>query len=283
MTSSFIYPTIVSLPLGYDATIIAAVDQIADRLVASDTSVECAVCVVREGSQVYEETRLLVFENGKLVSGVPAPFFLPDAADQGVQFPAYAELSINSLRGDAVFSHKSVISLYTIYTKAGKKTFYSDNAYKYGAPPIITQMAAFGQYVDGHPLIHLDRQRDLGETIVLINPYKKKVLANVKTQDGRLLPRLRIPPMSARNVRLGSLMRDDEDSWIGQIQLSATNRLIPFIIKHSLQDPLLISDHEHFDPYRSDPTHFPATQLFRIGAGRLATRVGALVRPRRQI
>ena len=80
---------------------------------------------------------------------------------------------------------------------------------------------------------------------------------------------LRVSAMSVRNVDLASLLLRDEDSWRGHIQLFANNRIITFNIKHSMMDPLIISDHEHLDPYRSDPTHMAAFRLLRMAAGRI--------------
>ena len=39
-------------------------------------------------------------------------------------------------------------------------------------------------------------------------------------------------------------------------------------MKHSLREPGIISDHEHLDPYRGEPTHFPATRWFRLKVGK---------------
>ncbi len=35
-----------------------------------------------------------------------------------------------------------------------------------------------------------------------------------------------------------------EEMWAGQIQITATNRVITFNVKHSFKDPTNISDHE---------------------------------------
>ena len=121
-------------------------------------------------------------------------------------------------------------------------------------------------YIDAYPVIRIDKTRDLGETFVLINPYKRPILAQIVTHDGRSLPRTRISPESACNVDLSALLQGNETAWTGHVQLTANNRLIPFNIKHSFQDPTLISDHEHLDPYRSDPTYQPITLSMRARA-----------------
>src|SRR6185503_17834251 len=99
----------------------------------------------------------------------------------------FLELSFRAEDGTPIFRDTSVINFYSIYLKEGKKSFFSDNAYRYGSPPTIDQIAAFGKYIDAYPVIHLDRKRDLGETATLINPYRKTIRAKIITNDGREL------------------------------------------------------------------------------------------------
>ena len=268
MAESLIYPTIVSLPLGYDCTIIPPVEQIGKRLVVAEAGIELYFNVVREGGVVFEHSEALRFSNGVLQGEMPSPFVWPDQSELGVTNPAYLEMGVVPDGDRPVFRSKAVLGLYSIYSKPGKKSFFSDNAYKYGSPQVIGQIAEFGRYVDTYPVIDLDRSRNLGETIVLINPYKKAVIAQIRTYDGVESERLRVSPMSVRNFDLASLLLRERDEWRGHIQLFANNRIISFNIKHSLNDPLIISDHEHLDPYRSDPTHMAAFRMLRNAAGR---------------
>lgn len=278
MGFSFLYPTISSLPSGYDSTVVIPTWVVAQRLINGTGLVYCEMKVIHEGSVEFERKIPLEYKGGILVSQEPEPIFWPDAGSRWQNSPGFLELSFVTENDAPIFITNRVAGFYTIYSKQGKKSFFSDNAYKYGSPPVIAQIAEFGAFVDGHPLIHLDRKRDLGETITLINPYKRPILATFKTQDGRTLPRTRIPASSARNIRLSQLLRDDEDSWIGQIQLTANNRVITYNIKHSLVDPTVISDHEHLDPFRSDPTHQPATVAWRIRLSELLGKCGRVLR-----
>ena len=79
---------------------------------------------------------------------------------------------------------------------------------------------------------------------------------------------------SVLNIRLEELLRPNEESWIGHLQLTATNRLVTFHIKHSMADATIISDHEHLDPFRGDRTHYPLTQLIRLRYGEFLKRHG---------
>lgn len=283
MAYSYIYPSIISLPAGYDCTLALPMGRIADRLPGRTGQVDYRMTVFREGAQTGLREGTLDFEDGRVRDAAahnttwPAPGEDGDSAgaDGGAVPSSFLELAFRAPDDELLFTDKRTIGFYSIHTKPGEKSFFSDNAYKFGAPPIISQIAAFRRYVEGYPVVHIDRARDLGETLTLINPYHKPVLARVVSSDGRRLPRLRVPAMSARNIRLVDLLRPDETAWRGQIQLTANNRLVPYHVKHSLEDPRIISDHEHLDPFRDDPTHMPFTL-------RLRQVVGAYLETRRR-
>lgn len=267
MAFSFVYPTIVSLPLGYDATIVPPIRQIVGRLTVPDAEVALNMTVYRDGVGTELPPAIHRFESGKPVGDDPAPLVVRDALDDGIESPGYLELEAKSADGSEIFSSKQVFGLYSIFGKDGKASFFSDNAYKYGSPPVINQMARFRVYVDTYPVIHIDRERDLGESLTLINPYRMPIVTRIRTEDGRELKRRKVPSQAALTITLSDLLRDDEDQWIGQVQLTANNRLITFTFKHRFADPTVISDYEHLDPFRDDPTHLPLTQRLRQDVG----------------
>ncbi len=79
--------------------------------------------------------------------------------------------------------------------------------------------------------------------------------------------------MTGRMINLAELIAPDEPRWMGRIQLTANNRVITHIVKHSISDPTRISTVEHLDPFRADPTHSP---LFRW----LCLTIGQVLRSR---
>lgn len=269
MPYAFTFPVITSLPRGYDCTIPMPVARLAERLIDGRGDVVIDYQVVHEGAVKQEEAIDVRFEDGAVVGAPPAPIRWADAGKRWGANSGYIDIAFRARNDEQIFENKQEIGFYAIYSKPGKKSFFSDNAYKYGAPPVIAQIASFGRYVDGYPVVHLDREKDLGETITLINPYMKPILAEIRTLDGRALPRTRVPPMSARNLRLIGLLGEQETTWRGHIQITASNRLITYNVKHSLKDPNVISDHEHLDPFRDDPTHFPASLTIRAELGRI--------------
>lgn len=268
MAWNYLLPTISSLPSGYDCTVPLPIDAIARRITAGPCTVTAQYRVYHEGIVVHEDSLRIAFDERMRPTAAPPPLVWRDAGPSWGGRTGFLELSFRAEDEREVFTSKAAIGFYTIYTGPGKKSFFSDNAYKYGAPPIISQIAAFGRFVDGYPVVHLDRDRDFGESITLINPYKRPVLAKILSHDGRTTGNIKILPLSARSVALIDLLRPDERSWFGQIQLTASNRLVTYSVKHAISDPMLISDHEHLDPFRADPTHLPAFQALRQRIGK---------------
>ena len=271
MASPFMFPTITSLPAGYDCVIAVPIERLAQKCIR-DGRIHGAIRVFYRGEVIKTVEHAFEVCNRKPVGNFPQ-FHWADHGDEWEGNAGFLELSFRSDDGVSIFRDTSVINFYSIYTKSGKKSFFSDNAYRYGSPPTINQIAAFGKYVDAYPVIHLDRKRDLGETVTLINPYKKAVRAKVITNDGREL-RGKVEPCSVLNIRLAELLKNNEDEWLGHLQLTATNRLVTFHVKHSMADPRLISDHEHMDPFRGEPTHFPLTRMIRLRWGSYLQKLG---------
>jgi hypothetical protein len=268
MPWSYLLPTITSLPIGYDCTIPIPADTLARRTTVAAGVIRVSHRVYREGEIVDEGEREIVLKGGGVEGKPPEPLVWRDRGAAWDAYSGFAEVGFRAADEREIFASKAALPFYAVYSAPGKKSFFSDNAYKYGSPPVISQIAAFGRFVDGYPVVHLDRDRDLGETITLINPYMRPVLAQLVSQDRRTLGKIKVPPLSARNLRLIELLAPGERSWFGQIQLTASNRLVTYDVKHSLRDPTLISDHEHLDPFRADPTHLPLFQALRQRVGK---------------
>ncbi len=277
--SSFVYPAVVSLPLGYDCTFPIDLNRLVEQLAVPDARLRLVARRYHESKVVEETERRLDFVGRKLVSGTPEILVWHDAAERGEVHPSFAEIAITSLDDVPVFSSQRAVSNYSIYTKPGKKAFFSDNAFKYGAPPIISLMAKLGRFVEGYPSIHLDRARDCGETVLLINPYLRPILVRIVTNDDRTPLKARVPAQSVRAVPLIDFLREGETRWLGRIQLTANNRLITFHVRHSIANTSVISDHEHLDPFRTERTHLPMSEAARISfAGALRQLKRAIAR-----
>ena len=270
--SDYLIPTISSLPLGYDCLIPIPAAKFTARLTGDSGRVRHRLRVYYDGQIVAEETRQFDIRGGRISSPWPDAYQWYDRNVPGCENPGFLESEFRVEEGDIYFVGNTPLAFYSIYSAAGKKGFLSDNAYKFSAPPVIAQIAAYARYVDTYPAVRLDRERDYGDSLVLINPYNKPILCSVKTMDKRKLPRFRVPALSARYLHLDNLFEENESTWTGEIQLTANNRLVTFDIKHALSDIRTISDHEHLDPFRADPTHMPLFQWCRAYVGEVLSR-----------
>ena len=271
MRFAYMIPSVSSLPSGYDCTLQPPIQRLGNYLAEGRGAVLQTISVYAEGECLYTREAEFHYQDGHLIGTPPDPFvWHRSRLPSGIN--GYLENSFHIADGAPLFLTNTVIAFYTIYNTPGKKSFFSDNAYLYASPPVISQIAKYGRYIDGYPVVRVDRNRDYGESIIFINPYQKPIKARIMTKDGREIPNIRIPPKSAHMTSLERLLTGDETSWAGQIQITATNRVITFDAKHSLEYPTVISDHEHLDPYRGEPTHFPAFRWFRLKVGRWASQ-----------
>lgn len=267
MLYSYVFPTIVTLPLGYRAIVIPPIEQVRERLAVPDADVLINLTRYAEGQATTVGSYTLPYRAGRYDGPDVPPFEISDPRSDGLSHPGYLEIETVHPNGENVFQSKRVFGLYTVFTGENRASFLSDNAYKYGSPPIISQMARFKTFVQTYPVIRVDRQKGFGESLTLINPYKMALVASIVTEDGRKLKRRKIPPQSARNWDLSEILREGEAEWSGQIQLTANNRVITFNFKHAFGDQERISDYEHLDPFREDPTHMPLSVLLRQRIG----------------
>ena len=182
-------------------------------------------------------------------------------------YPAYVDLEITSSDRNLIFSSNKGLGFYSIFTNKTKKTFLSDNAFKHGAASIIYQISVLKRYVDTFSAIHINKSKNFGETLFLINPFKKKIVSKIISNENKRI-NLIIPPESVRELNLNNFMTDNFE-WKGHIQIYATNRLVTFISKHAYDNSEMISDFEHLDPYRTENTTLSLAQMARVKLGNL--------------
>jgi len=261
----YIYTTIVTLPLGYNTKVIIPVKALKERISKDyhDFEVEVKFTGFREGKIFHDELKII----NKASQGF-LEFEIEDQ-DKFSQFPGYAELSFIEKNKKSIFTDRQAMSFYTTYYHKNKKSFLSDNAYKFGSPATINQMASIKKYIDAYPTVTIDKRKDLDESLVFINPYKRKIKSYIISSDGRKIENIIISPFSAKEILLSKLLKENESCWQGHVQLTASNRLITFNFKHSYSNKKIISDYEHLDPFRGDPTYIPLTKFLRQKIGSL--------------
>jgi len=262
---SYILPTVISLPLGYNCRIFLPCDSLISRLVKGiDYEISINIKAYREKNIFFEKT-IEIDKKNKIQN---LDFLIPDQQNHS-KFAGYAELEIYEKNKKIIFKNRAALNFYSIFFKEGKKSFLSDNAYKFGSPTVINQMSVIKKYLDAYPTVTIDKKIDLGETIVMINPYPKEIVASLVTNDNRSINKIKINSQSSKEVSLCDLLDEKEIFWQGHIQIKATNRIITFNYKHSLKNNKIISDYEHLDPYRGEPTFLPSFQLLRIKIGQI--------------
>jgi hypothetical protein len=279
MATNYIVPRIYLLPAGYDLHLEPPYHSFGKALKSGTAVLTCVTRILHEGEIIQETSQTAEYKNGVLVSEIPKPVIWNDNSAKWGDEPGYLEFDIQTADGAlSVIDYIGPVS-YGTYHARGRKSVFADGPMKYASPPTIGQIAEYGRFVEGQAVVRIDRARDYGESIALINPYRRPILVRVAGSDGRALPRFKVPPFSARYARLANLLTENETSWVGHVQLTATNRIVTFDAKHSLKDPTLFSHFEHLDPFRADPTHMPAFKWLRIKIGWILARRGILLRP----
>lgn len=260
-------PIVCVLPEGYDCTLDIPFLKLEKLFEKIDQEVIWRIRVFRNGAQTENIETLIEVSKGKILD-VPKPFVIPREEDGWREDPRFFESDFITKDGTAGFTSNHAPPFYTLLTAPDSKSVFSDNAYKFSNPVTIMQVQAYGLYTDAYAPILVDLDKDYGETIGMINPYNKTIVANISASDGRCIERIRIPALSARLTLLDRLLTQDEKLWRGRIQIKANNRLVTFSMKHSAENPARLTDFEHLDPFRADPTHLPAFQRLRQGVGK---------------
>lgn len=274
---AYLPPKICWLPGGYGCMLTVPTDALAVTLRHGTGRIVLSWRVWRQGQMAQERIDPLHFEGSRLVGGPHASFVWPPAGNWDLD-GGYLEFAAETEDHGPAFIGTEVPAQYASYFAPGRKSFFTCVQYKFGEPRVIAQIARFGHYLDGYPVIRIDRAKGLGESVAFVNPYKMPILAEVRTHDGRSLPRTRIPAQSAKRLSLEGLLAPGESAWSGSIQITGTNRVIAYTVKHDFGDPANLTKAEHMDPFRADPTHVSAFQAFRVKFGHWAKDVRARLR-----
>lgn len=267
MAYSYLIPGVTSLQPGYRCTIKPILSMIENCLISPNVDISVWLDIFRDGQKIDRQEKMLSFRLGAAITDKELFFNWPEKGYMQSERAGYVEFGYTSADGKPVFRTNLAAGIYAIFSRPGYKGFISDLSHKYSSPPTINQIAVHGRYIDGYPPVLLDRAKDYGETIVLINPYRRPIIAEIRSHDNQVLPRIKILPQSAENISLAPFLPQDKSRWEGRIQLTASNRLITFSLKHLFSDPSVICDHEHLDPYRGETTHAPWFQYLRMTVG----------------
>lgn len=262
--SSFYYliPVIFSLPVGHRIDLAIPPDLLRRRLNRDGADVDIVARALIEGREVWTEARTVPLTKSDSGGEPIVLSFENDAAAHGGA-NGYLEVEFLSTDGNANFSGKAPPELYGIYTIPGRQSFRADGSYKFGVPSVIASVTAYKVFVEAFPVVDLDRTENRLESMTFVNPYSRPLVVTLATVDNRKLPRVKVPAQSVRWVALEGLLRDGEDKLRTRLQLSATNRVVSYHVRHGAGTIPVITDHEHLDIFRADPTHVPISLYLR--------------------
>ena len=261
----YLLPLVIAFPKGYDVCAIFPLDQIASRLNSEyDEKILITCKLINDGNVLEKEEKQFIISKNNIKNKNESFIF---KERHSLENPSYLEVEIISQEKKLIFNDNFGLSFYSIFSSENKKTFLSDNAFKTGTPNVIYQISKLKKFVDTYSAIEVDVEKSLGETMLFINPYKKRVVCKIIDYD-KNFAELIIPPESCREQSLDYFANTKKlKHWKGHIQIFATNRLITFNYKHDLNDNKLISDFEHLDPYRLEDTTVSLSKLARIKIG----------------
>ena len=258
----------ISPPPGYRLMQSINVDGIGALLDRSDEVVTVSRTLLLGERQLDSQVEEIRYRDRR-VTRPTAPYLVEAVEENGWSAGGplpYLETHV-MIEGDGQFTDQFVPPFYTVYGGADRKSFFSDNALKYGNTVTIHQIRAFGAWVEGYPLSMVDPQRDIDESLVLINPFLRPAVVDVTIEGREEKKRFRIDPQTGKRISLAEAFGIGDEGWGGQVYVSGKNRVVMYVAKHSLADPSRVTTVEHSNPYRGEPTHLPMTQVLRRRVG----------------
>jgi len=212
------------------------------------------------GKLLQRDESQLVLRGGVWVDGAAAAFDLESTVSQaewrdGDALP-FVETLISATEGRG-FRTMFAPSFYTVFDSDTLKSFFNDNALKYANTVVIHQIEAFRSWVEGYPACAIDRARDVGQSVLLINPHEKPAVVNVELEGVAKPRKVKVDAMSARRVDFAAMLGPDVGAWRGQAFVWGTNRVNMFFFYHALSQPESIVTMEHSEVYRGEHGYVP--------------------------
>ena len=268
----YLIPSISAAPPpGYRMTQVLPLEPLRELLLPRrDAVLTVRRAVIRAGEALIEDVRQLVLRDGAWTDPSVAEFAFDSSDEDGWRTEgqiAYVETAV-SLETEGWFRDHFLPPFYTVYSSPSKKTFFSDNALKFGSPNVIKQIARHGKWIEGYPVVHVDPSRDSSESVLVINPFEKESFVKVQTVgDPARSVRRRVAALGATRVDLLQVLGDSGLPWSGQVFVSGPARMVIYFAKHGVGDNTSITTVEHSDVYRGTASFLPATLLLRRWAG----------------
>jgi len=275
---NYLVPRVSPLLADYNCTGSINVAELIKRLRDARATLRHTVRIYHEGAIVDERVQILDIRDGALANSVVERYSWTAVGAMWGDIPGFLEEDVRVVDGAQLFASKHNRPTYVAHWSPCRKGYLINLSPKFADPRAIDQIAEFNRFVDTCSTVWVDQERDYGESFIFVNPFTQPIVVKIQAEDGRTIRGTKIPPLSGRRVGLDRLLRGNERSWQGQVQITASNRLLISNCKHSFSDPSDVTDLEHLDPYRTDPTHLPAFKWLRIRFGHLRSALGADMR-----
>ncbi len=241
-------------------------------------SVQYNFVVFAQGKRLSCQNKVINFGKNFEADVAVLTFDVPDIIESP-DHPGFYELAISSADTRAIFNSKVQRTSYGFYWKPGKKSFVAEVSDKFSDNRVIMQIEKFKTFIQTYCGVVLDRDKDYGESVSVINPYNKAGLMRIYAHDRGLIKKVRVGRKSAVNVRLADILLDKQDRWMGTIQLSGVNRFPFWTLKHNLSDPSTIIDHEHLDWFQPRRVEIPRASYYFDRLHRRLLSMGKLKKP----
>ncbi|HEY7608057.1 MAG TPA: hypothetical protein VIF14_02415 [Alphaproteobacteria bacterium] len=184
---------------------------------------------------------------------------------------AFLETGISML-SDGEFAAPDGLAFYSSYPAASGKTYFSDNALKYGERNVIATHLRFGVLVACYPNILIDLDRDITESILFLNPYRSTVSGTVELEGTAASRNVAIPTLSGLRFDLAEMLPRGSRAWQGTVFVTSKARPVLMFCKHSAAQPNVVTTMEHSLAYYADDVQVAATQRARALFGQHVLR-----------
>ncbi|MBL8806874.1 MAG: hypothetical protein JNN22_08520 [Rhodospirillales bacterium] len=212
------------------------------------------------GKLIERWEQRLELRAGEWLDAAPAAFDLESPVDEaqwgeGKSLP-FLETLLVAERGRG-FRSIFAPSFYTVFDSDRLKSFFNDNALKYANTVVIRQIEAFKAWVEGYPVCEIDRARDLGQSVILINPHERPAVVSISLEGLEKPRKVKVDAMSSCRVDFAQMLGADRQAWRGQAFVWGPNRVNMFFVYHGLAEPNSIVTMEHSEVYRGEHGYVP--------------------------
>lgn len=126
---------------------------------------------------------------------------------------------------------------------------------KFADPRIIDQIREIGHYCTTHTAAFVDARENIGDFLLVINPYEKALAVRLATPAGRAKREV-VKAHSARCLPLSEIL---EDGIIDTVFMTAPQRIVVYDARGPLDDPYSPCSLDHLDPFRGEQTYLPVS------------------------